>query len=294
MNLPLWLFLCGMHELVIITTVFRTASRKPLGEFIIPNEVIVREASLIVVKESVNPWGPLLTTWNWRRARRLHPFKAHWWRGASPLHPYLMMRGHGWRANKVNPILVNAMTAPWRGASTLNLCLISGMDLRGRPLPRVPTRTAVSRRWVTGRENLTTRLVTGPRGLASRGGRGFLVLLRNMSFHGCLPIPLLSIPHTRCPVSTEVTPGQPSTSRSTPIHAGLTFLMIIIQSAKMGAPRESQMLLAQLPTWFRHFHKRIRILHTHSQNKPTCVRKRSKHTFLSRKTGDLKAANVFE
>ena len=193
---------------------------------------------------------------------------AHWWRGASPLHPYLMTRGLGWRANKLNPILLNAMTAPWWGASTLNPCLISGMDLRGRPLPRVPTRTAVSRRWVTGRQNLTTRLVTGPRGLAGRGGRGFLVLLPNTLFHGCLPIPLLSIPHTRCPVSTEVTPGQPSTSRSTPIHAGLTFLMIIIQSAKMGAPRDSQKLLEQLlasqwVAWFRHFHKRIRILHTH-------------------------------
>ena len=157
------------------------------------------------------------------------------------------------------------------------------MDLRGRPLPRVPTRTAVSWRWVTGRENLTTQLVTVPHGLAGRGGRGFLVLLPNTSFHGCLPIFLLSIPHTRCPVSTEVTPGQPSTSRSTPIHAGLTFLMIIIQSAKMGAPQESQMLLAQLPAWFRHFHKRIRVLHTHSQNKPTCVRKHSKRAFLSKK-----------
>ena len=39
------------QQLVIITTVFRTGSRKPLGEFIIPNEVIVREAFLIVVKE---------------------------------------------------------------------------------------------------------------------------------------------------------------------------------------------------------------------------------------------------
>ena len=152
----------------------------------------------------------------------------------------------------------------------------------------------VSRRWVTRRENLTTLLVTGPCGLTGRGGRGFLVLLPNPSFQGCLSILLLSMPHTRCPVSTEVTPGQPSTSWSTPIHAGLTFLMIIIQSAKMGAPRESQMLLAQLPAWFRHFHKRIRILHTHSQNKPTCVHKRSKRTFLSRKTGDLKAANIFE
>ena len=174
------------QQLVIITTVFRTGSRKPLGEIIIPNEVIVREASLIVVKESVNPWGSLLTTWNWRRARRLHPFMAHWWRGASPLHPYLMARGLGWRANKLNPILVNAMTAPWRGASTFHPCLISGMDLRGRPLPRVPTRTAVSRRWVTGRENLTTRLVTGPRGLAGRGGRGFLVLLLRRFMAACL------------------------------------------------------------------------------------------------------------
>ena len=135
------------QQLVIITTLFRTGSQKPLREFIIPNEVIVREASFIVVKESVNPWGPLLTTWNWRRARRLYPFMAHWWRGASPLHPYLMTSGLGWRANTLNPILVNAMTALWRGASTLNPC-ISGMDLRGRPLPRVPTCTAVSRRWV--------------------------------------------------------------------------------------------------------------------------------------------------
>ena len=180
---------------------------------------------------------------------------SHWWRGANPLHPYLMTRGLGRRANKLNPLLVNAMTAPWRGAATLHPCLIYGMDLRGRTLPRVPTRTAVSRRWVTGRENLTTRLITGPHGLTGRGGRGFLVLLSNTSFHGCLPILLLSIPHTRRPVSTEVTSGQPSTSRSTPIHAGLTFLMIIVKSAKMGAPRESQMLLTQLPAWFRHFHK---------------------------------------
>ena len=55
--------------------------------------------------------------------------------------------------------------------------------------------------------------------------------------------------------------------------------MIIVKSAKMGAPRESQMLLTQLPAWFRHFHKRIRVLHTQSKQ-PTCVRKR---TFLSRK-----------
>ena len=142
-------------------------------------------------------------------------------------------------------------------------------------------------------KNLTTRLVTGPHGLTGRGGRGFLVLLSNTPFHGCLPILLLSIPHTRRPVSTEVTSGQPSTSRSTPIHAGLTFLMIIVKSAKMGAPRESQMLLTQLPAWFRHFHKRIRVLHTQSKQ-PTCVRKRGKRTFLSRKTGDLKAANVYE
>ena len=281
------------QQLVILTTVFRTGPWKSLGEIIISNEVIVREAFLIIVKESVNPWGPLLTTCNWRRAKRLHPLMAHWWRGANPLHPYLMTRGLGRRANKLNPLLVNAMTAPWRGAATLHPCLISGMDLRGRTLPRVPTRTAVSRRWVMGRENLTTRLVTGPHGLTGRGGRGFLVLLSNTSFHGCLPILLLSIPHTRRPVSTEVTSGQPSTSRSTPIHAGLTFLMIIVKSAKMGAPRESQMLLTQLPAWFRHFHKRIRVLHTQSKQ-PTCVRKRGKRTFLSRKTGDLKAANVYE
>ena len=121
---------------------------------------------------------------------------------------------------------------------------------------------------LTGRENLTTRLVTGPRGLAGRGGRGFLVLLPNTSFHGCLPIPLLSIPHTRCPVSTEVTPGQPSTSRSTPIHAGLTFLMIIIQPVKMGVPRESQMLLAQLPAVASESEF---YTHTVKTNQPACA-----------------------
>ena len=101
-------------------------------------------------------------------------------------------------------------------------------------------------RWVPGQENLTTRFVTRPRGVACRGGRGFLVLLPNTSF-------------------------QPSTSRSTPIHAWLNLLMIIIQSSKMGAPGESQMLLAQLLAWFRHFHKLIQITHTVKMNQPVCI-----------------------
>ena len=70
-----------------------------------------------------------------------------------------------------------------------------------------------------GREKLTTRLVTGPRGLPGRGGRGFLVLLPNTLFHGRLFLSSASHIFDIHAVSTEVMPGQPSTSCSTPIHA---------------------------------------------------------------------------
>ena len=176
------------QQLVIITTVFRTGSRKPLGEIIIPNEVIVREASLIVVKERVNPWGSLLTTWNWRRARRLHPFMAHWWRGASPLHPCTSWRG-ALDGERTSSIL--SSSTPWRprdrerprSTRVSSLQWTSGDG----PFPEYPLVRLWAGDGLRDGKNLTTRLVTGPRGLAGRGGRGFLVLLPNTSLHGCLP-----------------------------------------------------------------------------------------------------------